>query len=358
MADGAENLKQTGDREMTGNPGGGKNAPARRRPKATLKDVAKRAGVNFTLVSKYLTGNPQARMTAETRRRIEEALQALDYRPSAAARSLRNGHTRTLGLLTGNLTNAYFAHFADRALRLAHEAGYQLLIALCDSGDGGEAFQTLLARQVDGIICNYDPEKEILPDGLPPCPAVAAGRNFPGMSEVTPELAPAMELAAAELAGSGCRSAAGIFAPRSRWRECFRAACAKQGLACFPMEIPFEEAQRPEKLQAVCNRRPDAIVVSGWQQTILLQGLLDGLPGYAPRIITHANCTGPFLRDPRICGVIHSSSSELIRATVAALIGRIESGAAEPVRRTIPARFLPVRNPEFLRLATAQFELT
>ena len=96
----------------------------------TLKDVAKLAGVSFTLVSKYLNRNPQARMTPETRERIDRAIAELGYRPSAAARSLRRGCTRTLGLVIGNLTNAYFAHFADAALREANAAGYQLLISL------------------------------------------------------------------------------------------------------------------------------------------------------------------------------------------------------------------------------------
>ena len=45
----------------------------------TLKDVAKLAGVSFTLVSKYLNRNPQARMTPETRERIDRAIARTDH---------------------------------------------------------------------------------------------------------------------------------------------------------------------------------------------------------------------------------------------------------------------------------------
>lgn len=61
--------------------------------RVTLKDVAKEAGISFTLVSKYLTHNPNARMREETKQRIDEAIKKLNYRPSSVARSLKNGTT-------------------------------------------------------------------------------------------------------------------------------------------------------------------------------------------------------------------------------------------------------------------------
>ena len=118
--------------------------------KTTLKDVAREAGVNFTLVSKMLTNNPNARISKETRKRIEAAIEKLGYRPSASARALRNGRSRAIGMVMRDLTNAYFAHVANAALKLFGSRGYQLLIALDDGGDG--AVQSLLQRDVDGIL--------------------------------------------------------------------------------------------------------------------------------------------------------------------------------------------------------------
>ena len=92
----------------------------------TLKDVAQAAGVNFTLVSKYLNGDPQARMKPETRERIRRAVETLRYRPSAPARALRSGRSRIVGMVSGDLTNAFWAHFAGCAMRRLKERGYQL----------------------------------------------------------------------------------------------------------------------------------------------------------------------------------------------------------------------------------------
>ncbi len=82
----------------------------------TLKDVAKVAGVNFTLVSK-LINNPDVRIRPETRERILKAIRDLNYHPSRSARALRLGRSDLLGLVSGDLTNAYFAHYADAAKR-------------------------------------------------------------------------------------------------------------------------------------------------------------------------------------------------------------------------------------------------
>ena len=122
--------------------------------RATLKDVAKEAGISFTLVSKYLTNNPNARMREETKKRIDEAVKKLNYRPSSVARSLKNGTTKTIGLVISNLRNPYFSLFADYTLREAKAAGYQLLISLCDYGKEEEqkSLYSLMERQCDGIL--------------------------------------------------------------------------------------------------------------------------------------------------------------------------------------------------------------
>ena len=138
------------------------------RKRATLKDVAKLAGVSFPLVSKYVNQDPRGRMSAETRRRIADAIHQLGYRPSSAARALRGGRTGMLGLVVSNFTNPYFAHFADAALHEASRHGFQLLISLCRHGREEEmhALEELLSRQVDAILC-YENLSEILEQNPP-----------------------------------------------------------------------------------------------------------------------------------------------------------------------------------------------
>ena len=63
-----------------------------------IKDVAERAGVSTTMVSLYLNHHPlSARMAEKTKQRIDEAVRELNYQPSATARSLKKGKSKTLG---------------------------------------------------------------------------------------------------------------------------------------------------------------------------------------------------------------------------------------------------------------------
>ena len=61
----------------------------------------------------------------------------------------------------------------------------------------------------------------------------------------------------------------------------------------------------------------------------MLLELLDAeFPDYTPRILLHANCTGPFLNDRRMAGVIYSSTTQLVREMCDVLIDRIENPGA------------------------------
>ena len=66
------------------------------RPRATTRDVAKRAGVSQPTVSLVLSRNPKARVSAETRERVLRAAEELGYRPNVVARSPRGWKMRQL----------------------------------------------------------------------------------------------------------------------------------------------------------------------------------------------------------------------------------------------------------------------
>ncbi|MBS1370574.1 MAG: LacI family DNA-binding transcriptional regulator [Lentisphaeria bacterium] len=309
----------------------------------TLKDVAKRADVSFTLVSKYLTNNPQARMSPETRERIDRAIAELGYRPSAAARSLRRGRTRMLGLVVASLTNAYYAHFADAALREAKEAGYQLLISLCGnaSEETDGALQNLLDRQVDGIICNthFNPSCAF----RCVCPLlVVSDQEREGASSVNVDIRQPLAEAAAHLAARGCRSVRGLFFDNTIWPAAFEAACRECGSGYTAERIPLDEATRREALRRVCREAPGAVFASGWQTAVMLLELLAReFPGYHPELVLHCNFAGPFLADPHISGVIRSSSRQLVREAVACLAEHVEKPELPAAHLRIPAVFIP-----------------
>lgn len=79
-------------------------------------------------VSRALSGHPN--VNAKTRARVLARAAELNYVPSAAARAMRGGQTRIIGLLLPNLTNAFYAGFADALARLCGAAGFHLSINL------------------------------------------------------------------------------------------------------------------------------------------------------------------------------------------------------------------------------------
>lgn len=120
---------------------------------ATVRDVAQRAGVAPSTVSRYLNG--QLRLTPLIAERIGEAIATLQYVPHAVARNLATGESRTIGLIVPGVTNPFFAFVAEEVEALASAHGYSLL--LCNTKGLAEregAYVDLLSRGgiADGFI--------------------------------------------------------------------------------------------------------------------------------------------------------------------------------------------------------------
>src|SRR5688572_28797524 len=80
------------------------------RARATLYDVAKQAGVSHITVSRFFR-SPE-KLTPATRSRVSKAVQALQYVPNAAARSLAQGRSALVALLVTDITNPFFTTLA------------------------------------------------------------------------------------------------------------------------------------------------------------------------------------------------------------------------------------------------------
>ena len=116
-----------------------------------IKDVAERAGVSTTMVSLYLNHHPlSARMAEKTKQRIDEAVRELNYQPSATARSLKKGKSKTLGLVIGEIAGVNSSFYSQMLLEEAEKYDYQLLISLTRYSREQElkCLQNLFSRQV------------------------------------------------------------------------------------------------------------------------------------------------------------------------------------------------------------------
>jgi DNA-binding LacI/PurR family transcriptional regulator len=128
------------------------------RRQARSQDVATLAGVSRTTVSFVLNDVPGVKISEETRRRVLEAAQQLNYYPTAAARSLASGKTHRIGLILGEgqerlAADAFLPTFLQGVTASVHQRGYLLLIQLAEDVPSHEAYARLIReQQVDGLI--------------------------------------------------------------------------------------------------------------------------------------------------------------------------------------------------------------
>lgn len=117
----------------------------------TLKDVAERAGVSRSAVSRSFT--PGASVSAQTRAKVERAAAELGYTPNALASSLTTGRTKLIGLIVNNFHNPLILEVFDLFTRGLQARGLRpLLVNLSDGMDGAACIRLLRQYSVDGVI--------------------------------------------------------------------------------------------------------------------------------------------------------------------------------------------------------------
>ena len=122
---------------------------------ATIKDVARLAGVSVSTISKYLNGGNVLEENAEA---IRKAIAELDYRVNPFARSLKTQRSRSIGVLLPDITAAFFGNVLTALDKVLRENGYHSLISCYSSNHGLERdnLSFLLSAGIDGLI--YAPE--------------------------------------------------------------------------------------------------------------------------------------------------------------------------------------------------------
>jgi len=121
--------------------------------RATIKEVASAAGVSTQTVSRVINERPD--VSQETRKRVQEVISRLGYRPSALARSLIRQRSYTLGVVIAGLKHIGPSRTLSGITVAAEEAGYALLLKelpYSEEKNIEPIFQALLSRHVDGII--------------------------------------------------------------------------------------------------------------------------------------------------------------------------------------------------------------
>lgn len=119
---------------------------------ATIHDVARKAGVSVTTVSRVL--NNRGYISEETRNKVYRCMEDLDYQPNEIARALLKKQSNIIGLIIPNVSNPFFGELAAHVEAYAYRQGFKLL--LCNSHldpvKEKEYIEMMKKNRVDGII--------------------------------------------------------------------------------------------------------------------------------------------------------------------------------------------------------------
>ncbi|AIG01376.1 LacI family transcriptional regulator [Pseudomonas fluorescens] len=128
---------------------------AAQRSRVTMLDVAERAGVSKASVSRFI-GDDRALLSDAIALRIEQAIDALGYRPNQMARGLKRGRTRLIGMLVADIRNPYSIAVMHGVETACRQHGYNLVVCNTDRDDEQERqhLAALRAYNIEGLIVN------------------------------------------------------------------------------------------------------------------------------------------------------------------------------------------------------------
>jgi len=257
--------------------------------RATVKDVARRAGVSVATVSRALAGSDAVR--PETAERVHEAAHALHYVPHGGARSLATNRTNTVGVMLPDIHGEFFSELIRGLDRTARRNGYLLLVSGFHSNRRDvEAMLGITRGRVDGLVL-MTPDVEapcldqVIAEGMPV--VLVNGRAVEGdLDSLEVDNVGGAAAAVRHLAALGHRSIALVSGPESNHdargrRDGYRRALRELGLPSpAELEIAGDFTEAAGHLAADALRtmrsRPTAVFAANDAMAIgLLASLRD-----------------------------------------------------------------------------------
>jgi LacI family transcriptional regulator len=206
----------------------------------TMKDVARRVGVDTSTVSRALSGDTRRAPKRETRERIVAVAREMGYRPNSVGRMLRTRRTETIGLVVPDISNPGFAEIFAGVRDATIEAGYHVVVADGrDEATGGAGWDGLAVEgRVDGLLVLAATIRDptVLRVARSGFPLVLVNRRSEGVAaSVVMDDAKGAAVAVEHLAGIGHQRIAHIAGPSNvdtgrRRLAGFRSAMASRGL--------------------------------------------------------------------------------------------------------------------------------
>lgn len=329
--------------------------------RATIDDVARRAGVSKATVSRFLN-HRTTRLSPEIALRVERAVSDLAYMPSPMAQALKRGRSRLIGLVVADITNPFSVAVLRGAENAAQQAGY--LVMLFNLGNAGarekQAIEALASYQVEGFILNTlgaDPAVaiELARYGKP---SVLVDRKLAGVPTdfVSLDNADAVRQAVTHLVHNGwsellyVTEPVGSVSPRIERAAAFRAVVAdhadKVGGA-----VVFEAAQDDDtgldeamvQLERRSGKRPKAVLASNARTALRVAASVARLGWSFGRDLgfvgidetNWAPLVGPGLT------TIEQPTDDIGRLAVGCLLERIQGQLLPPRQVLLTGRLVP-----------------
>lgn len=300
--------------------------------KPTIRDIARDAGVSVATVSRVTHDDP--RVTADTTRRVQEAIDRLGYRPSELGRALSYRRTNTLGIVLPGLGGPYFAQLIEGAETVAVARGVVINVLGTHLRPDAVAAVRQLAERTDGLIIagGTIPDDELARLARTGRVVLVAGESADVPWVRTDGRAAAAELTAHLIEVHGHRRLRFVGEPlgspdTSERYAGFRDALAAHGLdeAGEPLHYGLDVRSGAVAARELDRRGdlPDALVCANDELAI---GLLATLPGLGHRIPADVAITGfddtalAELASPRLT-TVHQPIADLGARAAAGALG-------------------------------------
>jgi DNA-binding LacI/PurR family transcriptional regulator len=325
------------------------------RPKspATIIDVASRAGVSKSVVSRVIRG--EAAVSPSSRAAVRAAAEELGYRTNAVARSLVQRRSYNVGVMVSDLHNIFFAEVLDGLYTAAAERGYRTLITTGNRDPLAErrALEQLLELRTDGIVlAGARLAADVVGAAARSVPIALVGSDLRlrDVDVVVDDDFRGAELAVEHLAGLGHRDIAlidgGEGAGAAERRAGYRTAMGDAGLSRHIRIEPgdFTEGGGYDGALRLMTgpRRPTAIFASNDQSAV---GALDAIkeaglavPGDVS-LIGYDNTALAALRHISLT-TIHQPRNQIGQMAMKAVLRRIEHPGAPPRRHVLAPKLI------------------
>jgi LacI family transcriptional regulator len=319
----------------------------RRARNVTLHDVASRAGVSTSTVSRVFSS--PSRISAPTVERVRRVASELGYVSNQAARALRTGRFHNLAMVVPDIANPFFPPLVRAIQNRAADLGYAVFLG--DSDEQAEREMTLLTRldgQVDGFILGGTRlDEAAVREFATTHSMVLLNRDVATVSRVLIDASTGVHDAVRHLARLGHRRIAYLAGPPESWSNQQRQSAARDAAESLGLPLDILELGRPtfESGRAAADRLLDTDATAAVAfDDVVAHGLLSGLHARGltvPRDFSVIGCddTLAVSTDPALTTISHSSE-DAGAAIVDLLIALTGDPAAEPEKVLIPTRLV------------------